>query len=97
MIPSLKAVPHGIQQHIIAGVAAVAFIPQHHGGPLLIRHGSGAGIGKHIHRKHGGGESKFIVMGGFQGPLPLLYGDFGNVADHIGEMMRNRYVQRIAG
>ena len=91
----LKDVAEGIQQDIIAGVPAIGLVAQEEGGPLLVGHGGGAGVRQHIHGQHSGGESELVVMRGLQGPLTLLHGDGGQVADGEGEVMRSGNVQGI--
>ena len=91
----LENVPERVQQYVVAGVAAVGLVPQEQGGPLLVRHGGGAGVGEHIHRQKAGGEGELIVVCGFQGPLPLLNGNLGNIADSKGKMMGRGNIQRI--
>ena len=91
----LKDVAEGIQQDIIAGVPAIGLVAQEEGGPLLVGHGGGAGVGQHIHGQHSGGEGELVVMRGLQGPLTLLHGDGGQVADGEGEVMGSGNVQGI--
>ena len=91
----LKDVAEGIQQDIIAGVPAIGLVAQEEGGPLLVGHGGGAGVGQHVHRQHPGGEGELVVVGGLQGTLTLLDGDGGQVADREGEVMGSGNVQGI--
>ena len=91
----LKDVAEGIQQDIIAGVPAIGLVAQEEGGPLLVGHGGGAGVGQHVHRQHPGGEGELVVVGGLQGTLALLDGDGGQVADREGEVMGSGNVQGI--
>ena len=81
----LKHVAEGVQQDVVALVPAVGLVAQEHGGPLDVGHGGGAGVGEHIHGQHAGREGKFVVVGGFQGALPLLHGDLGDVPGHVGQ------------
>ena len=92
---ALENVAEGIQQHIVAGVAAVGLVAQEQGGPLLVRHGGGAGVGQHVDRQHACGECELIVMGGLQDALALLHGDVGDVADGKGKVMGCGDIQRI--
>ena len=92
---ALKDVAEGVEQDIVAGVAAIGLVAQHQGGPLLVGHGGGAGVGEHIDRQHTGGECKLIIMGGFQDAFALLDGNVGNIADGKGKMMGRGDIQRI--
>ena len=92
---ALENVAEGVQQDIVAGVAAVSLITQEQRSPLVVGHGSGAGVRQHIDGQHAGGESKLVVVGGLQGTLTLLDGDFGEVTDGKCEMMGGGNAQRI--
>ena len=92
---ALKDVAEGVEQDVVAGVAAVGLVAQEQGGPLLVRHGGGAGVGQHVDRQHACGECELIVMGGLQDALALLHGDVGDVADGKGKVMGCGDIQRI--
>ena len=92
---ALKDVAEGVEQDIVAGVAAICLIAQEQGSPLVVGHGGGAGVGEHIDRQHTGGECKLIIMGGFQDAFALLDGNVGNIADGKGKMMGRGDIQRI--
>ena len=93
IVAPLEHVPHGVQQHVVALVPAVALVAQHEGAPLQVGHGGGAGVGEHVHGEHARGEGELVVVGASQGPLPLFHGDLGDVPLHIGEGARGGYVQ----
>ena len=92
---ALKDVAEGVEQDIVAGVAAICLVAQEQGSPLVVGHGGGAGVGEHIDRQHTGGECKLIIMGGFQDAFALLDGNVGNIADGKGKMMGRGDIQRI--
>ena len=92
---ALKDVAEGVEQDIVAGVAAICLVAQEQGGPLVVGHGGGAGVGEHIDRQHTGRECKLIIMGGFQDAFALLDGNVGNIADGKGKMMGRGDIQRI--
>ena len=94
-VAPLEHVPHGVQQHVVALVPAVALVAQHEGAPLQVGHGGGAGVGEHVHGEHACGEGDLVVVGAFEGPLPLLHGDLGDVPLHIGEGTGGGYVEGI--
>ena len=85
---ALKDVAEGVEQDVVALVAAVGLVAQEHRGPLLIGHGGGAGVGKHINSQKAGRERKFVVMGRLQGALTLLHRDLGEVPGHISQAAR---------
>ena len=92
---ALKDVAEGVEQDIVAGVAAIRLVAQEQGSPLVVGHGGGAGVGEHIDRQHAGGECKLVIMGGLQDALALLNGNVGNVADGKGKVMGCGDIQRI--
>ena len=92
---ALENVAEGVQQDIVAGVAAVSLVAQEQGGPLMVGHGGGAGVGQHVDGQHAGGESELVVVSGLQSALTLLNGNFGKVTDCKGEMMGGGNAQRI--
>ena len=92
---ALEDVAEGVQQHIVAGVAAIGLVAQKQGGPLVVGHGGGAGVGQHINGQHAGGEGELIVVGGLQSALTLLHSDLGNIADGEGKMMGGGNVQLV--
>ena len=87
---ALKDVAECIQQHIIAGIAAIGFIAHKESCPLVVGHGSGTGVGEHVHRQHASGESKLIVVQCFQHTFTLFYRHIGDVADSKRKMMGRR-------
>ena len=92
---ALENVAEGVQQDIVAGVAAIGLVPQEQGSPLVVGHGGGAGVRQHIHGQHAGGECELVVMGGFQSALALFDGHVGDIADSKGKMMGGGNIQRI--
>ena len=86
---ALEDVAEGVQQHIVAGVAAIGLVAQEQGGPLLVGHGGGAGVGQHINRQQSGGEGELIPVGGVQGALTLLHSGLGQVAHRKRAVLRH--------
>ena len=80
---ALENVAEGIQQHIVAGVAAVGLVAQEQGCPLLVGHCGGTGVRQHIHSQHAGGECKLIPVRSVQSALALLNGSLRKIAHHI--------------
>ena len=83
-----RQVAQGVQQDVVALVAAVGFVAEEHGRPLHIGHGRRAGIGEHVHRQHACGEGKFIVVRGLEGAFALRGGDAGDVPRDISKGAR---------
>ena len=92
---AFKDIAEGVEQDIVAGVAAICLVAQEEGSPLVVGHGSGAGVREHINRQHAGGECELVIMGGLQDALALLDGNVGNVADGKGKVMGCGDIQRI--
>ena len=95
IVAALEAVAQGVQQDVVALVAAVGFVAEEHGRPLHIGHGRRAGIGEHVHRQHACGEGKFIVVRGLEGAFALRSGDAGDVPRDISKGARGSNVQGI--
>ena len=92
---TLENVAEGVQQDIVAGVAAIGLVTQEQGGPLLVGHGSGAGVRQHVDGQHSGGESELVPVSGVQGALTLLDGSLGQIAHDVSAMLRHRHIQGI--
>ena len=92
---ALENVAEGIQQHIVAGVAAVGLVTQEQGCPLLVGHSGGTGVRQHIHSQHAGGERKLIPVRSIQSALALFNGSLRKIAHHICAVLRHRHVQGI--
>ena len=92
---ALENVAEGIQQHIVAGVAAVGLVTQEQGRPLLVGHSGGTGVRQHIHSQHAGGECKLIPVRSVQSALALFNGSLRKIAYHICAVLRHRHVQGI--
>ena len=100
LLPVLLAAPlenvaEGIQQHIVAGVAAIGLVAQEQGRPPLVGHSGGTGVRQHIHSQHAGGECKLIPVRSVQSALALLNGSLRKIAHHIRAVLRHRHVQGI--
>ena len=92
---ALENVAEGIQQHIVAGVAAVGLVAQEQGCPLLVGHSGGTGVRQHIHSQHAGGERKLIPVRSVQSALALFNGSLRKIAHHICAVLRHRHIQGI--
>ena len=92
---ALKDVAEGVQQHIVAGVAAIGLVAQEQRGPLLVGHGGGAGVGQHIDGQHPGGEGKLVPVGGVQSALALLHRGLGQVTHNISAVLGHGRIQGI--
>lgn len=60
IVAALEAVAQGVQQDVVALVAAVGFVAEEHGRPLHIGHGRRAGIGEHVHRRMPAGKANSL-------------------------------------
>ena len=80
---ALENVAEGVQQDIVAGVAAVGLVTQHHGSPLLVGHSGGTGVGQHVDGQQSRGERELIPVGSVQSALALLNGSLRKIAHHI--------------
>ena len=65
-VPVTEDVLDGIPETVEAAAARVALIAFHDGGPLMGRHGAGAGIGEQVDEDIVGGQEKEIVVRGLQ-------------------------------
>ena len=92
---ALENVAEGVEQHIVAGVAAIGLVAQEQGRPLMVGHRGGAGVRQHIDGQHAGREGEFIPVGGLQCALALLDGNFRDVANSKRIVMRSGYIQRV--
>ncbi len=63
-----------------AFAAGIALVAAHEGGPLLGRHGAGAGVGEQVDEDVAGGDREQVVAGFFQ--VLLALGD-GSVAEKL--------------
>ncbi len=77
---ALEDVAEGVQQNIVAGVAAVSLVAEEQACPLLVGHSGGAGVRQHVHSQQSRGERKLIPVRSVQSALALLNGYFRKIA-----------------
>jgi len=86
---ALEDVAEGVQQYIVAGVAAIGLVAQHQGGPLLVGHSGGAGVRQHINGQQASGEGELIPVGGVQGALTLFNSSLGQITHDVRAVLRH--------
>ena len=76
----------GISEAIEAAAAGVAFVAFHDGGPLMSRHGAGAGVGEQVDEDIVSGQEEEVVVRGLEKGFAL-----GRVVQRMGStlLMRN--------
>ena len=73
----------GVLHAVEAAAAGVGFVAEHHGGPLAVAHGGGAGVGEQVDVNVFRSQEKGVVAGGLEGVLAFFGGGDFYRLDHF--------------
>ena len=78
-----RDVGDGVLHVVERAGAAVALVAHHHGAPLAVAHGAGAGVGEEVDVDVVGFEHEDVLVGFFEPFLTLFAGGFADGFDHL--------------